>query len=72
MKTMECTLENGKRILFNLDRISAVIEHGINPSTQTVIRIDGEEWVVMGSYDVILRIAFQIKKAIKEAGNSHI
>ena len=55
MKNMQWTLVNGKRILVNLDRIDAVIEHGTNPKTQTVICFGSEEYTILGSYDEIIR-----------------
>jgi hypothetical protein len=54
MKSMQWKLENGMRALFNLDRIDAVIEHGSNPKSQTIIVIGGEEWTVIGTYDDIV------------------
>jgi uncharacterized protein YlzI (FlbEa/FlbD family) len=60
MRTMEWKLENGGRLLVNLDRIDAIVEHGINPSSQTVICIGGEEYIILGKYDeVIKQISFQ-------------
>lgn len=56
MKILEGKLENGKRVMFNVARIDSIIEHGINPKTQTVICFGTESYTVMASYDEIMRI----------------
>lgn len=55
MKNIQCQLENGKRALFNLDRIDAIIEHGINPKNLTVVCFGAESWTVRGTFDDILK-----------------
>jgi uncharacterized protein YlzI (FlbEa/FlbD family) len=55
MRNMEWKLENGRRILVNLDRIDAIVEHGINPSSQTVICINGEKYIVLANYDEVIK-----------------
>jgi len=54
MRNMEWKLLNGKRILVNLDRIDAVVEHGFHPD-RTVIIIGNEEWEIISPYDEVLK-----------------
>ena len=62
MKTLEGKLENGKRIIFNADRIDAIVEHGINPKEKTVIFFGTESYTVMAAYDEIVRSGFKGKE----------
>ena len=52
MKTLEGKLENGKRAMFNAERIDAIIE---TEPKKTVICLGAASYTVMASYDEIAR-----------------